>query len=145
MTISRRRWLAGAFAVFFVRPLGALLAGCGPEEPKVDPLLRVPMAEVPEEGRIERKRGDVVVELRREHGAIRVRSLICAHQLCLVEWRPDEQRYFCPCDKGLFGADGQVVYGPAKRPLRELDYTVEGDTVVVDTHQIYRAWPATEN
>lgn len=145
MTISRRqwltRWLTGACALACLRPASALLAlsGCGGKKKERDPILRVPVAEIPAEGRIERQHGRVAVELRREDGEIRARSLFCSHQLCRVQWQPEEQRYLCPCDDGLFAADGSVLWGEAKRPLRELDVEFVGDEVWIDTDQIYQA------
>lgn len=141
--IDRRGWLLGTFALAMVRPGGLLatLSGCGAPDEPLDPVLRVPVAEIPFSGRIERTLGKVTVEFRREDGEIRARSMICSHQFCRVTWRPDEGNYLCPCDDGLFSADGSVLYGRAKRPLRELEVEIVGDEALVDTLQVYRAAP----
>ena len=141
--ISRRHLILGSLVLGATRPLGLLsvLSGCGSGEETIDPILRVPLAEIPEEGRLEKVHGRVAVELRRVDGEIRGRSLLCSHQFCRVEWKPEEQHYLCPCDGGLFAADGSVLYGRQEKPLRELEFDVVGDEVWIDTHQIYRASP----
>ncbi len=145
--ITRRRWMLATFALLLTRPLGlfSTLTGCsssGDEES--DPILRVPVADIPPEGRIERQQGRVVVELRREDGEIRARSMLCSHQFCRVQWQPDENHYLCPCDDGLFAADGSVKYGRARRPLRDLEYQTMGEEIWIDTRQVYRLAPLPE-
>ena len=148
--ISRRSWIVGTVALAVVRPFGLFtsvtvpLTGCGPGEPEYDPVLRVPLAEIPETGRLERDHGRVAVELRRVDGEVRARSMFCSHQFCRVKWIPEENHYLCPCDDGLFAADGSVKYGRAKRPLKDLDVQIVGDEAWVDTRQIYKADPLPE-
>lgn len=143
-SITRRRWMLATVAMLLARPLGLVsaLSGCASsDDEETDPILRVPVADVPAEGRIERKQGRVVVELRREDGEIRARSMLCSHQFCRVQWKPDENHYLCPCDDGLFAADGSVKYGRARRPLRDLEYRTMGDEIWIDTRQVYRLAP----
>jgi len=138
MDLTRRQVLLGSLAFAAVHPV-SLLLGCGSDEPPPDPILRVPLAEIPAEGRLEREHASVAVEFRRVDGEIRARSMICSHQLCRVHWKPEENHYLCPCDEGLFAADGTVKYGRAKKPLKELTVQIVGDEAWVDTHEIYRA------
>ena len=145
--IDRRRWFAGllrtagaAVAARLTLPALFAAAGCGSSEPeRPDSLLRVPVAEVPDEGRLQRELLGVPVEFRREDGAIVAISMLCSHQLCRIEWQPEDRRYLCPCHDGLFDENGDVVYGPPKRPLRRLDVRLEEGHAVVDVHDVYRA------
>ncbi len=36
----------------------------------------------------------------------------CPHLGCKIHWEEEEQRYFCPCHRGVFDVDGQAVSGP---------------------------------
>ncbi len=53
-------------------------------------------------------------------------SLICPHLGCTVEAKPDG--FACPCHGSRFGPQGQLVRGPASRPLTPLrvDITLDG-------------------
>jgi Rieske Fe-S protein len=44
-------------------------------------------------------------------------SNICTHLGCRVRWIRDEAQFFCPCHVGIFDKAGNVVSGPAPRPL----------------------------
>ncbi len=44
-------------------------------------------------------------------------SNICTHLGCRVRWVADQEMYFCPCHKGVFDKNGEVVSGPPPRPL----------------------------
>lgn len=58
-------------------------------------------------------------------------SLICTHKECTVDWQPDEQQFLCPCHKGRFDAQGRVLSGKPKEPLRRLRTELRGDEVWV--------------
>lgn len=144
--IGRRRWFAGLFrslagAVVARAALPGLVtaAGCASEPEKPDSILRVPLEEIPVDGRVERSQRGVHVEFRRDGDAVVAISLMCSHQLCRIEWIEDDRRYLCPCHDGLFDENGDVVYGPPKRPLRRLDVVVEDGAATVDVHDVYRA------
>jgi len=42
---------------------------------------------------------------------------ICTHGDCAVAWLPEEGVMECPCHGSRFAHDGQVLQGPARRPL----------------------------
>jgi len=42
----------------------------------------------------------------------------CTHLGCSIEWNPVEQSWDCPCHGSRFDVAGQVLDGPAVRPLR---------------------------
>jgi cytochrome b6-f complex iron-sulfur subunit len=59
-------------------------------------------------------------------------STVCTHQGCDVKWKADKKLYVCPCHDAQFAADGKVVGGPAKTPLRKYAVKVEKGQVLVN-------------
>lgn len=57
-------------------------------------------------------------------------SAICTHQGCVVA--PAGEKYNCPCHGAVFdAATGDVLDGPAPRPLDSVTVTVDGEAVFV--------------
>ncbi|MHB8763409.1 MAG: QcrA and Rieske domain-containing protein [Deferrisomatales bacterium] len=94
--------------------------------PRVDrreALLEVPKAELPpgaalvyRESRVALvRRGDEVLAL----------SLVCTHLGCTLN--PTPTAFECPCHGSLFGLGGEVLTGPADRPLARLSLEDRGD------------------
>ena len=54
---------------------------------------------------------------RDDAGALHAVSLRCTHLGCLVHWNGAERSWDCPCHGSRFGIDGEVLAGPASRPL----------------------------
>lgn len=44
-------------------------------------------------------------------------SAVCTHLGCLTRPTPTEDAFFCPCHGSRFSLDGEVLEGPAPRPL----------------------------
>ena len=65
-------------------------------------------------------------------------SWTCTHLGCTVPWNTAEGQFHCPCHESQFNRRGEVVYGPATRPLDLLPIRIDGDQVVVDTGTIIR-------
>ena len=53
----------------------------------------------------------------------------CTHLGCQPETVGD--RFVCPCHGSQFSFDGEVLQGPAERPLRRYDVTREGEDLVI--------------
>ncbi len=58
-------------------------------------------------------------------------SLICTHLGCSVRWNADRRRFICPCHKGMYDANGQVLFGPPPSPLERLPVSIRGNTILV--------------
>ena len=59
----------------------------------------------------------------------------CTHLGCTVPWREDENHFHCPCHSSIFTAVGEVVSGPAPRPLDIFPIEIVDGNLVVDTGQ----------
>ena len=59
-------------------------------------------------------------------------SAVCTHNGCLVNEIADETIY-CPCHGSMFSLDGEVVAGPAERPLEPVAIHVQGESIVLGT------------
>ncbi len=132
---DRRVFLArgcGVFAACLTVPLWNLLSGCdvAQDEETAGPLT-VTVAELPLDRRVRLEHDGRAVEVTRTAGGVTARSLLCTHQGCNVRWMENEQIYFCPCHDGRFNAQGQPIYGPPRKPLRELPVTLTSTQAVI--------------
>jgi glycine/D-amino acid oxidase-like deaminating enzyme/nitrite reductase/ring-hydroxylating ferredoxin subunit len=64
--------------------------------------------------------GQVAV-YREEDGGIHAVSAACTHMGCVVGWNEAERTWDCPCHGSRFAIDGEVIEGPATRPLEPVD------------------------
>jgi len=60
----------------------------------------------------------------------------CPHLGCVVPWNKEEDQFHCPCHGSLFNRKGEVLGGPAPRPMDLMKIEVVGGQFVVDTGQI---------
>ncbi|GEO25408.1 (2Fe-2S)-binding protein [Alicyclobacillus acidoterrestris] len=56
-----------------------------------------------------------------EQGTIYLVDTTCTHMGCEVNWNHAERTWDCPCHGSRFTYTGDVVQGPAKKPLERLD------------------------
>jgi len=57
----------------------------------------------------------------------------CTHLGCAVPWVEEEKQFHCPCHGSLFNEVGEVIGGPAPRPLDIFPVDVRSGEVWVDT------------
>jgi Rieske Fe-S protein len=69
------------------------------------------------EGAIADVGGAKVAAYRDEAGELHALSPICTHLRCVVSFDAEAREWRCPCHGSRFDIDGQVLRGPAKRPL----------------------------
>jgi len=58
---------------------------------------------------------------RDERGAVHVLSAVCTHMGCVVAWNSDERTWDCPCHGSRFAPQGEVLNGPAPKPLAPVE------------------------
>jgi len=66
--------------------------------------------------------------VKRGREGIKAYSSVCPHLGCRVHWQQEEGRFFCPCHRGVFDADGVAIAGPpadAGQRLGEVPVTVD--------------------
>lgn len=61
--------------------------------------------------------GDNVAVFRDEDGAVHALSAACTHMGCLVGWNATDRTWDCPCHGSRFALSGDVLHGPAVKPL----------------------------
>lgn len=72
------------------------------------------------------------VALEKVDGEVRAFSAVCTHLGCIVTWQPGPNHvWYCPCHKGKYGRQGEVVGGPPPRPLDRLPVTQREGRVFV--------------
>ena len=57
----------------------------------------------------------------------------CPHLGCSVPWVEEEDRFHCPCHGSMFNRVGEVIGGPAPRPMDIFPIEVREDEIWVDT------------
>ena len=137
---DRRRFLRIAAAGCGLASCGALAACAGV------PVLRAGV----DGGRVRLRRADVddafgdgdailvqaealpesIYLVRAEGGGFRAVGATCTHLGCQV--RPARAFFRCPCHGSTFRADGEVVRGPATRPLARYALRVDGAFLLIE-------------
>lgn len=55
----------------------------------------------------------------------------CTHLGCAYHWEDQTKEFLCPCHTSTFSLDGQVLSGPAPRPLDRYEVKVDGNKLLV--------------
>jgi cytochrome b6-f complex iron-sulfur subunit len=55
----------------------------------------------------------------------------CTHLGCIVAWKPELKQIVCPCHGATFDLNGNVVSGPAPRPLPAFPVSVQAGNVIL--------------
>ncbi|MCW2921101.1 MAG: iron-sulfur binding oxidoreductase [Thermoleophilia bacterium] len=76
---------------------------------------------VPGTGLVARVDGRMVAIARASGGDLRAVDATCTHQGCIVRHEPEAECWQCPCHGSRFALDGEVLQGPAIKPLERID------------------------
>ncbi len=71
--------------------------------------------------------GKKVAAFRDEAGQIHTVSAACTHMGCIVGWNETDRSWDCPCHGSRFEAGGEVIHGPAVKPLAPHPLSVAED------------------
>lgn len=67
--------------------------------------------------RVNGKRTGVYMD---EHHKVHLVNTTCTHLGCEVEWNSGDHTWDCPCHGSRFSYTGEVITGPAKKPLKRI-------------------------
>lgn len=71
----------------------------------------------PGHGGVVEYKGEKAGVFRDEQNSLHVVSTKCQHMGCQLAWNPEERSWDCPCHGSRFDIDGEVISGPAVKPL----------------------------
>ena len=74
----------------------------------------------PGQGKIVQRNNRKVAAYRDAGGKLSLCSPVCTHLQCIVEWNGAEKTWDCPCHGSRFAATGEVLSGPAEKPLEKI-------------------------
>lgn len=76
---------------------------------------------LPGEARIIVKDNHKIAVHRSQEGVLTATSAICTHLGCVVHFNNAEETWDCPCHGSRFSTTGEVIEGPALKPLKKLN------------------------
>ena len=94
--------------------------------------VRLPLSEVPVgSAKMFRYKGKPSVAIRLNEKTVRALSAVCTHLGCIVKWDGAKQQLICPCHVAAFDSNGNVVGGPAPKPLQSLGAKIVQDEIII--------------
>jgi glycine/D-amino acid oxidase-like deaminating enzyme/nitrite reductase/ring-hydroxylating ferredoxin subunit len=72
---------------------------------------------------------------RDEEGELHALSAACTHLGCVVSWNSAEKSWDCPCHASRFSTSGEVLHGPAPRPLEHVELQIQAELPLMDQAQ----------
>ncbi len=73
----------------------------------------------PGEGKVVKIEGERVGAYRDEEGNFHLVNTTCPHMGCELNWNSAEKSWDCPCHGSRFTYKGEIIQGPAVKPLRK--------------------------
>lgn len=64
-------------------------------------------------------------------GKLRALSAKCTHSGCIVEWQQGKDLINCPCHGSRFDVTGNVLNGPATKPLGQFKVVAKGSDALI--------------
>ncbi|MGA8039158.1 MAG: universal stress protein, partial [Acidimicrobiia bacterium] len=75
----------------------------------------------PGEGGVVERDGEQMAAYVDEDDNLHLMSAKCTHLGCIVAWNPGEKQFQCPCHGSVYSPKGEVIRGPAAKPLRSIE------------------------
>jgi glycine/D-amino acid oxidase-like deaminating enzyme/nitrite reductase/ring-hydroxylating ferredoxin subunit len=75
----------------------------------------------PDEAMVVKYEGKKLALYKDETGKAHAISPVCPHAKCIVEWNNAEKSWDCPCHGSRFNCDGEVLTGPARTNLEQVE------------------------
>ncbi|AWB46331.1 FAD-dependent oxidoreductase [Paenibacillus sp. CAA11] len=79
----------------------------------------------PDEGAVVRHNGKRAGAYKDKTGKVHLVDTTCTHMGCELEWNAGERSWDCPCHGSRFSYTGEVMEGPATKPLKTLNPEAE--------------------
>jgi len=94
-------------------------------------VLTIPLSEIEvNSSKKVRFAGGTYIVIRTETGVFAL-SAVCTHLGCLVNWEPDARQIVCPCHAARFDLNGNVVGGPAPKPLQQIKASIVNGNIEI--------------
>jgi glycine/D-amino acid oxidase-like deaminating enzyme/nitrite reductase/ring-hydroxylating ferredoxin subunit len=74
-----------------------------------------------DEGAIVNVNGKRACGYRDESGHLHIVDSACTHMGCELAWNSGDRTWDCPCHGSRFSVDGDVIEGPAEKPLKRIE------------------------
>lgn len=71
----------------------------------------------------------VFVAIYNDNGNYFVLRNVCKHLGCQTQWNDKAGTWDCPCHGSRYSADGNLLRGPARKPLDKLDFVIENNRI----------------
>jgi menaquinol-cytochrome c reductase iron-sulfur subunit len=69
--------------------------------------------------------------VKQDNGAITAFAPQCTHLGCAYHWDAKKREFLCPCHASRFSTQGEVLSGPASRPLDRYEAKVEDGKILL--------------
>lgn len=94
--------------------------------------VRIPLSELPVgSAKMFRYKGEPSVVVRVSEKSVHALSAVCTHLGCIVKWDGIKGQLICPCHVAMFDVNGNVVGGPAPRPLQSIATKIAQDEIII--------------